>query len=163
MKISKEKYKMAQRQLSKSDIKELNNKISKYGLNLSKKDKVELIDNIYFVNDKPCLLVLDKMIIPTLKLILSIMEGNEGLSIKKVTVDMGAIKFLINGADVMRPGITNIEEGFDEKDIVIIIDENNKKPISIGQALLDSQEMEKSQGGKVIKNLHYVGDLIWKK
>ena len=75
---------------------------------------------------------------------------------------MGAIKFVINGADIMRPGITEIEEGIVKGDFVVIADEKNKNPLAIGIALYDSGEMKKITSGKVVKNIHYVGDEIWK-
>ena len=75
---------------------------------------------------------------------------------------MGAIKFVINGADIMRPGITEIEEGIAKDELVVIIDERNKKPLVVGIALYDSAEMKKITSGKVVKNIHYVGDEIWK-
>ena len=75
---------------------------------------------------------------------------------------MGAVKFVINGADIMRPGITEIEDGINENDFIVIVDVNNQKSLAVGIALLNSEEMRSSTSGKVIKNIHYVGDEIWK-
>jgi PUA-domain protein len=78
----------------------------------------------------------------------------------KVVVDMGAIRFVCNGADVMAPGITEMDE-FDAGDIVVIRDVNHGKALAIGLANKSSSEIEASKKGKVIKNLHYVGDKLW--
>ena len=78
----------------------------------------------------------------------------------RVVVDMGAIRFVCNGADVMAPGITEMDE-FDEGSIVVIRDVNHGKALAIGLANKSSKEIEASKKGKVIKNLHYVGDKIW--
>jgi len=96
------------------------------------------------------------------KIIVSNADDLETERLKKITVDMGAIKFVINGADIMRPGITEIEEGIAKDELVVIIDERNKKPLVVGIALYDSAEMKKITSGKVVKNIHYVGDEIWK-
>ena len=78
-----------------------------------------------------------------------------------VTVDMGAVKFVVNGADIMRPGIVDIGT-FDSGEFIVIIDVNNKMPLAVGIANMDSSEMESVSSGKVVKNIHYVGDEIWK-
>ena len=150
------------KQLSKSDIKKLNQEIQdKYRAAdfFEKKARVELVKEEYEIitlDNKPCFFYLDKQIIPTLKLLL---KNN---FMKKVTIDMGAVKFIASGADLMRPGITDIEEGIKKDDFISIIDENNKKPIAIGQAMMNSEKMKATESGKVIKNIHYVGDKLWK-
>ena len=74
---------------------------------------------------------------------------------------MGAIKFVVNGADIMRPGITKIEDNIEANDFIVIVDENNQKPIAIGISLLNSEDLRNTKDGKHIKNIHYVGDKIW--
>lgn len=128
----------------------------KYNLELSKKDKYEIIDNIILINNNPKFFYYEKEIIPTLKLIL---ENN---FLKKITIDMGAVKFIASGADVMKPGIINIEKGIKKNEIISIIDTNNKRPIAIGIALFDENEIKFMSSGKVIKNIHHVNDKIWK-
>jgi len=79
-----------------------------------------------------------------------------------VTVDMGAIKFVINGADVMAPGIMDADEGIMPGDYVWIRDEKNKKPLAVGEALMQGTEMKTKKPGKAVKSLLYVGDKLWK-
>ena len=152
---------MKRKTLSKKEIKQINEKIEKYNFKFDKKEIVECIEDEKFKfiknNDHILFFYLNEKIIPSLRLILE----QENLSIKKITVDMGAIKFVVNGADIMRPGIVNIEEDISENDIVIIIDENNKKPLAIGKSLLNSKDMKEKKKGKVVKNLHWIGDEIW--
>jgi len=81
-------------------------------------------------------------------------------NLPKVVVDMGAIRFVCNGADVMAPGITEMGS-FNEGDIVVIRDMNHGKALAIGVANKSSAEIEMSKKGKVIRNLHYVGDKLW--
>ena len=75
---------------------------------------------------------------------------------------MGAVPFLVKGADAMRPGIVEIEAGINKDDVVAIIDQNHKKPLAVGIALFNTAEMRSLASGKVIKNIHYVGDEIWR-
>ena len=76
-----------------------------------------------------------------------------------VVVDQGAVKHILNGADVMRPGITQYAE-FNYKDTVFVLDPRHRA-IAVGQALVASSELSSMQRGKVVKNLHYLGDDIW--
>jgi PUA-domain protein len=78
----------------------------------------------------------------------------------RVVVDMGAIRFVCNGADVMAPGITEMDE-FEAGDVVVVRDVTHGKGLAIGVANKSSREIEESKTGKVIKNLHYVGDKLW--
>jgi len=128
------------------------------GIELSKKDKVELWEDerkIVIINDIPSFFYYENKAVPTLKYL----QGNDLL--KKVAVDMGAVKFVVNGADIMRPGIVEIEEGIGENEFIVVVDVNNKKPLAVGVALFSASEMQAKDSGKVIKNIHYVGDELW--
>jgi PUA domain protein len=146
------------KRLSNSDVKELNEHLeAQYGKEfLNKKDVVEENDKIIYVNKEAMFFYYDSRIAPTLKLIL------KNPFLKKITVDMGAVKFIVSGADVMRPGVLWIENGIKKDELVIIQDVNNKKPLALGVALFDAEDMRKQTGGKVVKNIHWVGDEIWK-
>ena len=77
-----------------------------------------------------------------------------------VMVDMGAVKFMCKGANVMRPGIKNYNE-FEKEKIVCIIEESQHKFLAVGKSLVSSSEIEKMEKGEVIKNLHYISDKFW--
>ena len=77
-----------------------------------------------------------------------------------VTVDMGAVKFMCNGANVMRPGIKAFTE-FEKDQLVCIIEESQKKVLAIGRALVSSKELLEMAKGQVIENLHYISDAYW--
>ncbi|MCK5613932.1 RNA-binding protein [Candidatus Pacearchaeota archaeon] len=49
----------------------------------------------------------------------------------------------------------------ENNELITIIDEKHNKPIGIGLALFSGKEMQRVTSGKVVKNLHYVGDKIW--
>lgn len=79
-----------------------------------------------------------------------------------VTVDMGAIRFLINGADIMGPGIVEADEAIKPGDMVWARDEKNRKPLAVGEALVTGTEMGQKKPGKCIKSILFVGDKVWK-
>ena len=141
------------KQYSKSEIKELNDKFS--FLNLDKKSNVVEDDNKIYVNNEIKLINIENSWLPHLKLVLKKID-----ILPKVTVDMGAIKFVVKGADIMRPGITKLDE-FSKDSLVIVIDETHNKPLSICKSLFSSQEINEMKTGKVLQNLHYVGDESW--
>ncbi|WP_338097210.1 RNA-binding protein [Methanolapillus ohkumae] len=78
-----------------------------------------------------------------------------------VVVDMGAVKFVVNGADVMSPGIVSADPSIQKEDLVVVVDETHKKPLAIGRALISGTEMTASASGKAVKSLAYVGDALW--
>lgn len=144
---------MKRTQISHKDIEQ---HLQKYNIKITKKDHLELIDDkLLLINHITTFFIYEEKYLPTLKYLL------EHQLLKKVTVDMGAVKFVVGGADIMRPGIVEIENEIKKEDAVVIIDMKNKKPLAVGIALFSSEEIHEMKTGKVIKNIHYVGDPIW--
>ena len=77
-----------------------------------------------------------------------------------VMVDMGAVKFMCKGANVMRPGIKKFTD-FEKNDLVCIIEESQHKFLAVGKAMVSSSELEDMEKGEVIKNIHYISDKFW--
>ena len=77
-----------------------------------------------------------------------------------VIVDMGAIKFVCKGANVMRPGITKFSD-FEKGDIVCVIEESQHKFLAVGKAEIPSSQLNETNKGEVIKNMHYISDIFW--
>ncbi len=145
------------KQLSNKEIHEINGKIhaafcaSDF---FSKKDKV-FFDGKLMVKNKTTLFAYVPEFIPTLH---NLLKNN---FLKTITIDMNAVKFIVNGADIMRPGIVAFDE-LKKDEIIAIVDEKNRKPLAVGKALVSSDEMKKLDKGKVVKNLHWIGDEIWR-
>ncbi|MBE19256.1 MAG: hypothetical protein CMO11_04670 [Thaumarchaeota archaeon] len=79
-----------------------------------------------------------------------------------ITVDQGAIRFICNGANIMRPGIKHIEHDFQKNTIVVIVEELHATNIAVGRTLYSKTEILNLKQGPVISNLHFLGDDIWK-
>ncbi len=77
-----------------------------------------------------------------------------------VTVDAGAISFVSDGADVMRPGIVEADRKIREGDLVAVAEETHGKVLAIGRALVDGDEMV-GESGKVVESIHHVGDELY--
>lgn len=126
---------------------------------LGPKPRIELAETqfteIFIINGKPALARFDNMLLPTLAFDKILPH------LPKIIVDMGAVPHVCNGADVMVPGIVRIDGDFDENDILLIADERYEKPLAIAIALFNSQHVRTLTQGKVVKNIHYVGDKLW--
>ncbi len=121
------------RSLNSREARELIGQINCiYGFSYSKKVKIEKEENIIIIDNRPSFFVHEGKIIPLLKILL---ENN---FLKKITVDMGAVKFIAAGADVMRPGIKLFGDGIKKDDVVSIVDITHSKPLAVGIALLSS-------------------------
>lgn len=79
---------------------------------------------------------------------------------RAVTVDMGAVRFVTNGADVMAPGIVEADPNLKEGEWCWIRDERNKKPLAVGKALVPGQAMVRGKG-KAVRSIHHLGDKLW--
>jgi PUA domain protein len=78
-----------------------------------------------------------------------------------VTVDMGAVKFVANGADVMGPGIVDCDREIAEGELVWIRDVTYLKPLAVGRAIVAAPRMAMKEKGKAVASIHYVGDKLW--
>jgi len=77
-----------------------------------------------------------------------------------VEVDMGAVKFMCKGANLMRPGIKKFTE-FEKDELVCIVEETHHKFLAVGKSTVSSSELENMEKGEVIQNLHYISDKFW--
>ena len=160
--------------LSGKDIKELARKVdreelAKYLLDAETVEEYEVDEKLtmYIVNGYPILAKvkvnfenqqIEKLIplLPTFYL-----PSTPRPSYPFVRVDDGAVPRIVNGADVMRPGIKEFSGNFNKGDIVLVKDFKDRV-IAVGLALVSREEAEQMQKGKVVKNVHYLGDKIWK-
>jgi PUA domain protein len=121
--------------------------------------RMELIETdfgeVFLVNSKLVLFKIGENIYPTL------LFEEFSTSAPKVVVDMGAVRHICNGANVMAPGIVRFEGSFRKGDLVFVVDEKYGKPIAIGEILYDDAEAVGVKQGIVVKNVHFVGDRIW--
>ncbi|MFW9922566.1 MAG: DUF1947 domain-containing protein [Candidatus Thorarchaeota archaeon] len=149
--------------MRKNDLKDMKENLRQHvGDNVDNlfKSGAELIQtetNVLYAEKKEIIAFqFEDKILPSLRAL-----NNNLVSLPSVTVDMGAIRFVTNGADIMAPGITKVTEGIQKGDFVMIIDEKFGKALAIGQLLCDGNEIKSMNKGKVIRNIHYVNDELW--
>ncbi|KOX93592.1 RNA-binding protein [Haloarcula rubripromontorii] len=118
-------------------------------------EKVEFDDSdwdVVLVDGDPLVLYLDG------EPFLTVQGANQHPPEKHVvTVDAGAVSFVSDGADIMRPGITVADDDISEGDLVVINEESHGKFLAVGRAQTDGDDMV-GDSGKVVKSLHHVGD-----
>uniref|UniRef100_A0A7S1U6C3 PUA domain-containing protein n=1 Tax=Phaeomonas parva TaxID=124430 RepID=A0A7S1U6C3_9STRA len=85
--------------------------------------------------------------------------------IQTVRVDRGAIPFVLDGANIMCPGLTSaggdLPDGLEEGDIVAVHAEGKKHPLAVGKMLMSSEEIRSSNRGHGIQVLHHLTDGLW--
>lgn len=162
-----EKYRMAKKEeLSKKRWKKTVNKSKElfqedYIRHLQSKKSLFLVrysedyEIIYDDEVQEPLLIIrvkDSMIIPSLQ---SIRKFTALLP--KIWTDAGATKFLLNGANLFRPGITKFDTF--EKDQIVQVVNPQGNVLCIGEALFSSEDIPES--GEVLKSISYLNDEIW--
>ena len=123
------------------------------------KANVEVVEadlgNVYLVNGKPLFFKVGERVLPTL------LFSDFTSHAPKIVVDMGAVPYVCNGADIMAPGIVRVEGEFGEGDVVLVVDEKHGKTLAVGESLYDAKCVCKTKQGAVVKNVHFVSDKIW--
>jgi PUA domain protein len=126
---------------------------------LSHKMRVELENvknaDIVIVDGRPLAFKRDGRIIPVL-INTPVLEN-----MPRIIVDMGAVPHVAGGADIMAPGIRKVQGDFGEDQLVVIADEKHGKFLAVGSSMLPSATLAATKKGKVVRNLHYVGDPVW--
>ncbi len=89
-----------------------------------------------------------------------VLTAVDSVPLRRVVIDMGAVPYVANGADIMGPGIVSAEGDIKTGEVVAVTDQRHGKPLAIGLALRPGAEMKTK--GKAVKNLHHVGDEIWR-
>ncbi len=111
---------------------------------------------VLFRGGEPVALILGDAIAPTVRGLLAFPAAK-----RFVTVDMGAVPYVYNGADVMAPGIVDADPAIRSGDFVWVRDERNGRPLAVGRAILDGPTMAREEKGKAIETIHHVGDDLW--
>jgi malignant T-cell-amplified sequence len=127
-------------------------------------DLIPKVKNIkvYEIEHDKWLLSADKIIAAQVSdLIVPFLGEQEVLKrFPSVTIDRGAIKFVCNGAKVMRPGIVDFDS-FKKGEIVAVRDQTHGRTLAVGLALEDSDAAKTMTKGYVIDTVHYVSDKLW--
>jgi PUA domain protein len=124
-------------------------------------DRVELaeIDSpfvLYLVDKKPLLIKTREWAFPTVRGAIE-----RPFPERNIVVDMGAIPFVVKGADVMRPGIVSVTPDVRKGSPAIVVDERHKKALAVVIAFLDGPAIMAETKGKMAKTIHHVGDALW--
>jgi PUA domain protein len=131
------------------------------GARIFQSERIEIAETdspflLYMVDKKPVLMRYSSWVFPTVRG--AIERPFPG---RRITVDVGAIPFVVKGADIMRPGIVSISDDVKAGSPALIADDRYGKPLAVCIALYDAPAMRAQEKGKMCKNIHYVGDDLW--
>jgi PUA domain protein len=88
------------------------------------------------------------------------------LILPSVQVDQGAIKFILNGSDIMCPGLTSkggiLPDALTPGTVIQIRCENKNHAIAIGVLTMSSDDIRKKNKGVCIEMLHTLNDGLYK-
>lgn len=111
---------------------------------------------LYLVDKQPLLMEIDDRIFPTVR-----GAVERPFEERRVVVDAGAVPYVMNGADIMRPGVVRVSPDVKKDAPCVIAEERHGKPLAIGISLYDAADLTAMEKGKVVRMLHRVGDDIW--
>ena len=113
-------------------------------------------NELFLIDGKPIFIDINGEVFPTL-LNKEIIE-----KLPTLTVNMGAVPHICNGANLMAPGIVKITGEFQAGAVAVVVDQKYSKPIALVKTLYNSHELSGKKKGKVARNIHYVSDRFWK-
>lgn len=153
----------SKKELGTKHIKRIMDKIIAPGL--THKQIIDLINFSVITNEKDIKYLLNNkqeisffnyegLFLPSIQVFRKISEIN----IPSVSVDDGAVPYLLNGADVFSSGITDTDVF--GKDELITVKNPQGHILCVGLAM-ESSDTIKDKKGKAIKNIHFLGDKIW--
>jgi PUA-domain protein len=126
---------------------------------LETEPKIEKLDfpksTLLIINERPLLFRIGEETLPTL------LFDELLVRLPRLTVDMGAVPHVCNGADVMSPGVVRVEGSFKKGSLVAIVDERHGRYLALGESLVNSDDLRTKGRGRVVRNAHYVGDHVW--
>ena len=118
----------------------------------------EIVNSEYtviLVNGFPAYFLHEGKYYPTVILLLNVKHEKN-----YVIVDMGAVKHILNGANVFAAGIVNADPDIKIGEAVYVCDVKYKKPLAVGIAMMPGNLMPRERDGVAVTNLHYYGDKI---
>lgn len=90
----------------------------------------------------------------------------------RITIDRGAIRFVLSGAALMAPGLTSAggrlpdqeagEREFEEGEVVVVGAEGKEEACMVGRLKMGTAEMRSKKKGVVMDEGHFLGDGLWR-
>ena len=158
--------------LSKKERKAFRDVLAKIGIDIKagsliERARIEVSDRkdieLLIVDGSPVLVFREGRIEP---LLCYAVRTRNTLGYPKVIVDRGASVAVARGANLMLPGIKDVEGAFNANDVVVIVDEESGIPVAVGKALLSStsimEALKEKRRGVAVKTLQRPGDRLWK-
>ena len=159
--------KQQQQQLKSSQTRQLKEKIKKqlplYELKETKTQILKVDMDLSLISMK--IIQFRDLMIPNL------LELYRDLKVlPRLQVDQGAIKFILKGADIMAPGITEVDPSLNQGQQVAVYAQGKQWPLAVGilnvepHSLYSGTELKPkaSRSGIAVLNVHYINDELYK-
>lgn len=111
---------------------------------------------VLLIDGKPLLSKFEGEIFPN---VLGFLEINPKK--RHIVVDQGAVPHVVNGADIMAPGVVGLDEGLSKNELAFVTEEAHDKPIAVVKMMVDGGKVKGMEEGKIAKNLHHIRDDLW--
>lgn len=111
---------------------------------------------IYLVEGVPMAFSHEGRVMPTVKGLLEFPATE-----RYVTVDEGAVPYLLRGADVMAAGIVDADANLQPGDAAWVREEKHLRPLAVGVAIMSGAEMAAAEKGRAVTTVHHLRDKLW--
>ncbi|MBX8631997.1 MAG: RNA-binding protein [Thermoplasmata archaeon] len=85
-----------------------------------------------------------------------------GATKRFITVDSGAVKFVVNGADIMGPGVVGGDAAVESGMVIWVREEKYGRPLAIGRSTVSGASFGRKEKGRYAESIYHVGDRLWK-
>ena len=86
----------------------------------------------------------------------------------QISIDRGAIRFVLSGASLMAPGLTSAGGHLPDKDaqlkegeISVVMAEGKEEACLVGQLKMGTEDIKEKKKGLAMEGGHYLGDGLW--
>lgn len=146
--------------LSKKAVREFSEMLASVDLILTLEGSLEYLElrsgeKLYLLDSKPIIIEVDNEYIPSL-------FSCNLFKLPVIWVNHGAASHIINGADLMAPGVVKVVGQLAEGKVAVVAEQSKNIPLAIVKVLKNWDEMLKVRKGKIARNIHHINDRIWK-
>lgn len=114
-------------------------------------------EEVVLVDGRPLLSKFGETFFPN---VLGALELDLG-SKRSLVVDQGAVPHVINGADIMAPGVVEADDSMKEGDLALVREKEHDKALAVVKMLVNAKGALELEEGKVAENLHHLRDDFW--
>ena len=146
--------------LSKKNVRDISRRLVDFGFTLTLKEDLEYLElrsgeKLYLLRNKPLIIEMGNEYIPSL-------FSCNLFKLPVIWVNHGATPHIINGADLMAPGVVKVVGQLAEGKVAVVTEQSKNIPLAIVKVLGNWDEMLRVGRGKIARNIHHINDKVWR-